>query len=363
VSGPAPAASAPAAPPGSRRRLDTLAAVAIGGLLVWLVGYPLLVTAADAAGIPASPSFAPFRELLSRPDEWLALWRSLWTSLASVVAAAAIGVPLAFLFARGDFPGRRTLSALLTLPVALPPLVGVIAFLFLWGESGFASRAVQACAASRRAAVAPRRLAGDPPRPRLLDVRLLLPLHPRRSGAARPEPREAAAALGASRARTLFRVTLPALRPALAGATLITFLTALASFSAPYLFGGGFRVMTTQIVASRLNGNHRLAMTESLLLAAVALIALRLSGSLSGAGDVAASGPRARAAPEEARGVRAIVVAVAGWLLAIFLLLPHATLLLLSLVPTGTWTVETLPPRLDLPTTACSATPSAGVRS
>jgi len=39
---------------------------------------------------------------------------------------------------------------------------------------------------------------------------------------------------------------------------------------------------------------------------------------------------------------------IAGWLLAIFLLLPHATLLLLSLVPTGTWTVETLPPRLDL---------------
>jgi iron(III) transport system permease protein len=41
-------------------------------------------------------------------------------------------------------------------------------------------------------------------------------------------------------------------------------------------------------------------------------------------------------------------VGVAGWLFALFLLLPHATLLLLSLVPTGTWTVETLPPRLDL---------------
>ena len=93
-------------------------------------------------------------------------------------------------------------------------------------------------------------------------------------------------------------MTLPALRPALAGATLLTFLTALASFSAPYLFGGGFRVMTTQIVASRLNGNHRLAMAESLLLAALALVALGASGSLAGAQEVAASGhgvaPRAR---------------------------------------------------------------------
>ncbi len=58
--------------------------------------------------------------------------------------AAAIGVPLAFLFERADFPGRRALGALVALPVALPPLVGVIAFLFLYGESGFVSRAVQA---------------------------------------------------------------------------------------------------------------------------------------------------------------------------------------------------------------------------
>ena len=53
---------------------------------------------------------------------------------------------------------------------------------------------------------------------------------------------EAAASLGAGKVRTLFRVTLPLLRPALAGAALLTFMTSLASFSAPYLFGGSFRV-------------------------------------------------------------------------------------------------------------------------
>ena len=102
--------------------------------------------------------------------------------------AAALGVPLGFLFGRGDFPGRRTLAALLTLPVALPPLVGVIAFLFLWGESGFAARARAGRARPRRAAVAARRLAGDPARARLLVLRLLLPLHARGPGAARPQP-------------------------------------------------------------------------------------------------------------------------------------------------------------------------------
>lgn len=82
---------------------------------------------------------------------------------------------------------------------------------------------------------------------------------------------EAPASLGADRRAILRRVTLPLLRPALAGAGLLVFMTSLASFSAPYLFGGGLRVMTTQIVATGLNGDDRLAMVET---AALLLLAL-----------------------------------------------------------------------------------------
>ena len=45
------------------------------------------------------------------------------------------------------------------------------------------------------------------------------------------------------------------------------------SFSAPYIFGGGFRVMTTQIVSTRLNGDDRLAMVETVSLALLAMAA------------------------------------------------------------------------------------------
>src|SRR5256885_9597516 len=44
---------------------------------------------------------------------------------------------------RSEFPGRKTLGSLIALPAVLPPFVGVIAFLFLYGESGFVARAVQ----------------------------------------------------------------------------------------------------------------------------------------------------------------------------------------------------------------------------
>ena len=100
-------------------------------LLTWLVGYPLLITLAEALGFPDGWTLEHLREIAGRRDEWQALGRSLWISLASVGLAALVGVPLAFLFSRAEFPGRRLLGALVALPVALPPLVGVIAFLFL----------------------------------------------------------------------------------------------------------------------------------------------------------------------------------------------------------------------------------------
>ncbi|MFL6196069.1 MAG: ABC transporter permease [Thermoanaerobaculia bacterium] len=331
------------------KRSPLLPALLLAALLAWLVGYPLLATLMEALGGPGRWSVAGFSEFFSRRDEWMALWRSLWTSAASVVLAGLVGVPLAFLFERTEFPGRRVLGAIVALPVALPPLVGVIAFLFLYGESGFASRAVQSL------------LGLETPPWRLVGPGAILLVHAysmyvyfylfTRAGLARLDAAllEAAASLGSSRGRTLFRVVLPLLRPALAGAALLTFMTALASFSAPYLFGGGFRVMTTQIVASKLNGELVLAQVETVMLAGLALLGL---GAMRWADRQAAVGTGVRGIAPARRQLRSPLArfgaGLFGWLLAGLLLLPHAVLLLVSLVPAFTWTNEAFPPVLNL---------------
>ena len=244
--------------------------VALALLLAWLVAYPIMIVAGEAA------DGAAVRDFITRPGEWRALWASIWISVASVVLAAVAGVPLAFLFEGLEFPGRRVLGALVALPAVLPPLVGVIAFLFLYGESGFAARAVQGLLGLSSA---PWHLEG---------AGAILLVHAysmyayfyllTRAGLAKLDASmlEAAQALGASRWSVLRRVTLPLVRPSLAGAALLTFMTALGSFSAPYVFGGGFRVMTTQIVSTRLNGDDRLAMVETGALLVVALLGLFL---------------------------------------------------------------------------------------
>ncbi|MEE8117774.1 MAG: iron ABC transporter permease [Gemmatimonadales bacterium] len=314
-------------------------------VLIWLVVYPLaLVFVASVRG-EAGWTLEHVRAFATQPQEWNALWGSLWISLASVVLAGVIGVPLAFVFERLEFPGRRLLGALVALPVVMPPLVGVIAFLFLYGESGIVPRVIGVVLGLDRS---PWRLHG---------AGAILLVHAYsmyvyfylfcRAGLARLDESmvEAAASLGASRWETLRRVTVPLLRPQIAAAALLTFMTSLGSFSAPYIFGGGFRVMTTQIVNTKLNGQMELAMVQTASLAVVAFIGLWLLQRTRGTRSVAVM---SKGQPPKAQVIRRPLARWAaaglGWALAAVLLLPHATLILVSLVPLGSWTTQIFPP-------------------
>jgi iron(III) transport system permease protein len=160
---------------------------------------------------------------------------------------------------------------------------------------------------------------------------------------------EASHSLGHGHWGTLWHVTLPLLRPHLGAAALLTFMTSLGSFSAPYIFGGGFRVMTTQIVASKLNGDLRMAAVETAALATVALLGLLVLKRTQGTRSVAAIGkgaaPVAHALEQPLAKWGATLL---GWSFAVLLLLPHVTLLVVSFVPVGTWTTQLVPPELTV---------------
>jgi iron(III) transport system permease protein len=331
-----------------RGRGGSVGAALLLALLVWLVLYPLALVLVEGLRGPDGWTLEHVREFVSRPTERSALWASLWISLASVALAALIGVPLALLFGRYDLPGGRVLAGLVALPAVLPPLVGVVAFLFLYGETGFIPLLLMWLL---RLEDPPWRLQG--PGAILLvhaySMYVYFYLLVRAALVSLDASQlEAAASLGAGRWRTFRKVVLPHLRPALVGASLLTFMTALGSFSAPYVFGGGFRVMPTQIVATRLNGEEQLAMVQTASLAAMALLALLLFRSdpreQTGGGRKGAGPARIVIRTPLAR----VLAGVAGWGLGTLLLLPHLTLVLVSFVPVGTWTTEPLPPAYTL---------------
>jgi iron(III) transport system permease protein len=324
----------------SFRRQSWLIAFPVILLLLWTVVYP------NAAVIAGSfeNGLGHWREFAASPADREALWTSLVISVASVFASLAIGVPLAFLLGRFEFPGRRLLRAVATLPAALPPLVGVIAFLFLYGESGLVTRIVQRVLGMQEA---PWRLKG---------VGAIVFVHAYTmyvyvflfvsAGLERFDATldEAASGLGASTWQRLRRVTLPLLMPAVAGSALLVFMNALGSFSAPYVFGGGLRVLSTQILASKTNGALGLAYVETTVLALSAVAGLILFRWLDRKRKYTLAGKGGRKRREiRSRRVQ-ILTSIAAATIVIALVLPHLMVVLVSFARDGAWTTQVLPP-------------------
>jgi iron(III) transport system permease protein len=121
-------------------------------------------------------------------------------------------------------------------------------------------------------------------------------------------------------------------------------MTSMASFSAPYIFGGGFRVLTTQIFTSKTNGDMRMAMVETAVLALTSLLFLGILRHFEKGREFAAVG-KGIGAPRKAvvHPVARIAIPILAVGSVIILLLPHLTMVLVSFVREGTWTTEILP--------------------
>lgn len=327
-----------------RKRSAILFAITIL-VLVYGVIYPNLFVVATSLQRAGSWTIANYREVLSQAIVIEAIVNSVGLSILTVVFCAAVGVPLAFLFERFDFPGRRLFAALAALPLVLPPLVGTVAFIFLYGETGILAHSIRNLFALQSP---PWSLQGWTAL-LLFHTYTMYPFFYVLTGAGLrridASLAEAARSLGASRTIVLRRVLLPQLTPSLIAAALLTFMTSMASFSAPLLFGGNVRVLTLEIFTARQRGDVVMAVTETVILAIISLAALiffqRYEGTRKFAAAAMKGAPRRRAAIASGRTrVLATIVAI---FFAVVLVLPVATLVLVSFAREGSWTTQTLP--------------------
>jgi ABC-type Fe3+ transport system permease subunit len=151
--------------------------------------------------------------------------------------------------------------------------------------------------------------------------------------------------LGAAKINVLRRVVLPQLTPSLLAAALLTFMTSMASFSAPLLFGGDVRVLTLDIFTARQRGDDTMAVTETVILAVISLGALiffqRYEGTRRFAAAAMKGAPRRRVSI--ASGPARVLATVVAIVFAVVLVLPVATLFVVSFAREGSWTTQTLP--------------------
>ncbi|MBT8399973.1 MAG: iron ABC transporter permease [Rhodothermia bacterium] len=278
-----------------------------------------------------------------------ALYNSVAISIYSVLGAGVTGTTLAYLFYRFDFPFRRLLMGVAVLPLALPPLVGVLAFLFLYGESGILPRALQSLFSMDQV---PFSFDG------LWAVWLVhvytmyVYFYLFVGGALRAIDRsllEASAGLGATGFTTFFRVILPLLRPSIVGASLLVFMVSMASFTAPLLFAGNDHFLTLQIFNYKTNGNLDLSASVSTVLTLICLAFLVLIEFYNRNKHIrsASKGAGAPARKVTSGTGRAILFLFVS-LVLILILLPIATIVLISFAAEGSWTLQVLPQRFTI---------------
>jgi iron(III) transport system permease protein len=285
---------------------------------------------------------------LSRNATSEALLMSVWISVLSVVCAGIVGTALAFLLQRFEFPGRRALEVFALVPMALPPLIGVVAFVFLYSESGIVPRAIKTLLGLSSA---PFSLHGVPG-VLVVHTFTMYPLFYLAVATALegldPSLEEAAYNLGGSRAHVWRRVLLPLLTPALVAGALLVFMVSMSSYTAPLLFGVD-RMMTVQIALARTNGNLPLASAQSSMLSFVSIAFLLLMRWYQGRRSYRSVSKGAARYRREVRSPLASALALVGaLLLTTILVLPIITLALISFSRDGSWTVQVLPPQYTL---------------
>lgn len=210
---------------------------------------------------------------LRSPDLRTSLRLSIQCASTATLVSMILGIPLAWVLARLDFPGRAILRALVTLPLVLPPVVGGVALLYAFGRRGvlggwmddqlgislpFTTTGV---VVAETFVAMPFLIISVEGALRGLDVRY----------------EDAAATLGASRWFAFTHVTLPALAPGIAAGAVLCWARALGEFGATITFAGNLPGTTQTMplaVYIALQGNPQSALILSLVLLVVSVVIL-----------------------------------------------------------------------------------------
>ena len=218
--------SRPIRPVGRTDRLPR-AAIALAAIGAALFAIPLL------ALLWRMPWESAWAELASA-EVATALRLSLVCSLSATALSAVFGLPLGWVQARAEFPGRSLLRALTLVPVVLPPVVGGVALLMAFGRRGPVGAWLEATFGVRL----PFSIAGAI----LAETFVAMPFFVLTvEGGLRSIDRrleDAARTLGARPWTVFRRVTLPLLRPSLVAGLALCWARALGEFGATIMFAG-----------------------------------------------------------------------------------------------------------------------------
>jgi thiamine transport system permease protein len=323
---------------GRPRRVEpplVVAGLATAALLLVMLYYPVASVLTEAVLVDGRPSLAPLVDVAGDP-----FWRGVFGFTAyqaalSTLLSLALGLPGAYLLARYEFPGRRTVRSLTLVPFVLPSIMVAVGFAAMFGADGPLNRVLAAV--------------GLPTVELLFTLRIIVlahafynaPLVARVVAAAWEgidgRAVETARSLGAGPTRAFRDVVAPQLAPAVLTSALLVFVFTFMSF--PIVLAlGGLELATVEVwVYDRIT---RLRLQEAAALAVLeAVVTLGLTYAyLSYETRQATSrgvAPQPRKRPSAVTVPERLVVTGYGVVLAVVFVGPIVSMLLASVTGVG----------------------------
>jgi sulfate/thiosulfate transport system permease protein len=247
--------------------------VLVVGYLILLVIWPVTLVARETF----ANGLAPVIDALREPEVIFAFQLTLSAAFWAVVINTIFGVGISLLLVRYTFPGRRTLNALVDLPLAVSPVVvGLSLVLVYSGRTGWLGGSLEQAGLQ---------VIYAPPGIILATAFVSMPLVIREVVPVLQEigteQEQAATSLGASGLQTFARITLPAIRWALLYGVVLSLARSLGEFGAVKIVSGGVAMRTqtaTLLVEERYQQfgveNSIIAYTAAFILALIAVLAL-----------------------------------------------------------------------------------------
>ena len=201
--------------------------------------YPLGSILERSLGGDSGFGFDPFRVLLSDSYYLGRIWFTVWQAVVSTLLTLAVGLPVAFLFARYEFPGKTLLKAVSTLPFVMPTIVVAMGFTALFGSQGIINSTMMSMFGME-----------EPPVRISNSLTIIFMAHAFYNYAIivrivsalwsnlDPSLEHSAKVLGAGPIRTFYHVTLPMLLPAIVSGSLLAFAFSFTSFGVVLVLGG-----------------------------------------------------------------------------------------------------------------------------
>src|SRR5262245_7437754 len=226
------------------------ALVAVVALFVLYPVFYLFQAALDVGAPDTRPPTAygvdNFLRILDYPH---IIWNTLVVTFASTMMALLFGFVAAWILTRTNVPFKRTLDQLMTVPYYVTPLLGALAWSLLGApESGFVNQIWRKLGFSGYLIdiTSPMGIAWVMA---LFEGSVAYVMISAVMQSMDPALEEASQVMGASRWRTMWRVTLPLVAPGVLGAGIFVFAEMLGSFSVALVLGtpARFYVITTAI--------------------------------------------------------------------------------------------------------------------